>query len=318
MLLRWEFYGLALLAILAASHRTVAAEPAPKADFAVEEKSDRLIITDGGKLVAEYVFSDPIIKRPYYRHVHTPSGIQVTRNHPPVAGKDLDDHPTFHPGIWWGFGDINGEDFWRNKGTIRHERMETFVRGTNDSPNIFHYCSLVDSVGTRIAKVRFTMIWIRKILPPSKQSSYLLYYNVSVESDDRELAFGDQEEMGLGVRLASPLAEKNGGVVTSEGPKTGAKAIWGTTARWCDYSGRIGENRVGVTMVAPIDPCWWHVRDYGLMVANDFGKRARPNEPDPVIRIKPGSSVDDLYHIIIHDDPDYDPAQVVAPMTKDD
>src|SRR5688572_13917128 len=93
-------YGFALLAILFVSHRTVAAEPAPKPGFAIEEKPDRLIITDGGRPVAEYVFNDPEIKRPYFRHVHTPSGIQVTRNHPPVAGKDLDDHPTFHPGIW--------------------------------------------------------------------------------------------------------------------------------------------------------------------------------------------------------------------------
>ena len=32
--------------------------------------------------------------------------------------QDLDDHPTMHPGLWLAFGDINGADFWRNKGRV--------------------------------------------------------------------------------------------------------------------------------------------------------------------------------------------------------
>ena len=63
------------------------------------------------------------ILRPYFCNVHAPGGIQVTRNHPPVAGQDATDHDTMHPGLWLAFGDINGQDFWRNKGRIEHVRF---------------------------------------------------------------------------------------------------------------------------------------------------------------------------------------------------
>ena len=41
------------------------------------------------------------------------------RTHPPGDG-DATDHATMHPGVWLAFGDINGEDFWRNKARIEH------------------------------------------------------------------------------------------------------------------------------------------------------------------------------------------------------
>jgi hypothetical protein len=309
-------YGLAVLSILAASHRPLAAQPPPKPTFSVEEKSDRLIITDGGRPVAEYVFNDPEIKRPYFRHVHTPSGIQVTRTHPPVEGKDLADHPTFHPGIWWGFGEINGEDFWRNKGTIRHERFDN--RTADDGAiSIRHYCSLVDSSGTVIGKAFFFTRWHRTPMLPSKRPSYWVCFDVALRSDDRELVLGDQEEMGLGIRLATQLAEKNGGLVTGHGDQKGAKSIWGTRSTWCDYSGRIDERQVGVTVVNRL-LSWWHVRDYGLLVVNGFGKRAQPDRTDPLIRLPPRTPWMTSYQLIIHDDPDYDPKQVVGLLTSED
>src|SRR6185436_18224508 len=89
--------------------------------------------------------------------------------------------------------------------------------------------------------------------------------------------FGDQEEMGFGVRVATPLAEKNGGaILTSEGLR-GAKTSWGQTAAWSDYSGVIGNRAVGVALFAAPEnfrPSWFHNRDYGLMVANSFGRKA--------------------------------------------
>ena len=51
------------------------------------------------------------------------TGVQVTRNHPPVKDVDAVDHDTMHPGIWLGFGDISGQDFWRNKATMEHLRF---------------------------------------------------------------------------------------------------------------------------------------------------------------------------------------------------
>ena len=105
-----SFILVGVATLLAADRRTVAAE------FAVQQKPDRVIITDAGRPVATYVFRDDKILRPYFANVHAPGGIQVTRNHPPVPGKDATDHDTMHPGVWLAFGNLSGQDFWRQRG----------------------------------------------------------------------------------------------------------------------------------------------------------------------------------------------------------
>ena len=78
-----------------------------------------LQITIAGKPFASYIFEDAKIRRPFFANVKAPNGIQVTRNHPP-KDKDATDHDTMHPGIWLGFGDLGGSDFWRNRGIVKH------------------------------------------------------------------------------------------------------------------------------------------------------------------------------------------------------
>ncbi|MEQ8788421.1 MAG: hypothetical protein RIC55_19075 [Pirellulaceae bacterium] len=51
------------------------------------------------------------------------------RNRPPVKGKDLDDAPTMHPGLWLAFGDIDCADFWRNNARVRHVRYAEEPQG---------------------------------------------------------------------------------------------------------------------------------------------------------------------------------------------
>jgi len=51
--------------------------------------------------------------------------------------------------------------------------------------------------------------------------------------------------------------------------------IWGKTADWCDYDGIINQRQVGVTLIADpqnFRPSWFHARDYGLLLANAFGR----------------------------------------------
>jgi hypothetical protein len=101
----------------------------------------------------------------------------------------------------------------------------------------------------------------------------------------REFAFGDQEEMGLGIRVATPLRVEagdgslppgNGTMTDSEGRKNGAE-IGGNSADWCDYSGSLNGQRVGMTIFCHpknFRPSWFHARDYGFLAANAFGRAA--------------------------------------------
>ena len=68
-----------------------------------ESGPGRLVISIGGRPLATYFYADQVTTRPYFAHVHAPTGVQVTRNHPPKPS-DLQDHATLHPGIWLAFG----------------------------------------------------------------------------------------------------------------------------------------------------------------------------------------------------------------------
>src|SRR5262245_53692331 len=175
------------------------------ADFATEQRSDCLIITHDSMPVAHFVFADTNILRPYFAHVHTPDGIQVTRNHPPIADVDPVDHPTMHPGIWLAFGDINGQDFWRNKATIRHEKFTITPETSKNQLTFATESSLVSTNGDTLAKLSSTFRLI------SIQDGYLLSWRALFEPLTENFTFGDQEEMGFGARVATPLSEKNGG-----------------------------------------------------------------------------------------------------------
>src|SRR5688572_11649993 len=92
-------------AIRADEQAGTAQEPVEAKSAAVAFKQDDggLQIFVGTQIIAEYVFKDDHILRPFFRHLKTPSGVQVTRTQPPVKGLDLDDHPTMHPGLWLAF-----------------------------------------------------------------------------------------------------------------------------------------------------------------------------------------------------------------------
>jgi len=265
--------------ILAATALTITCS-APAADFAVEQRPDRLIITHDSKPVAHFVFADTNILRSYFAHVHTPDGIQVTRNHPPIAGVDPADHPAMHPGIWLAFGDISGQDFWRNKATIRHDKFTAQPKATKDQLTFATKSTLIATNGNTLAKLDSVFVL------QSASGGYLFLWKATFTPETDYFTFGDQEEMGFGIRIATPLSEKNGGSVKNSDGLTGAKNTWGKTSTWCDYSGDLSNRLVGITVMSDpknFRPSWFHSRDYGLIVANPFGQKAfTKGEPSSV------------------------------------
>ena len=86
--------------------------------FDFVKRSNSLEIYLDGSSIAIYVWNDPKTTRPHFKQIKAIDGkTQVTRNHPPQKG-DFEDHGTYHPGIWWGFGDVGGNDYWRMKARI--------------------------------------------------------------------------------------------------------------------------------------------------------------------------------------------------------
>ena len=232
-------------------------------------------ILSGDNVIASYVTNDPAITRPFWCNLKTLTGRSVTRSHPPAPG-DLDDHATMHPGIWIAFGDVSGNDYWRLKAVVRHA-------GWGEPP------SVVDGVVRLTARNEYLIAGRSDVLMEDTThwtarpvaDGWLLTAEARFvpRSDDAKAVFGDQEEMGLGVRAATAIAERTGmgrTVRDSEGRETAA-GVWGKSATWCDYAATTDTNRFGFTIYPAADnfrPCWWHVRDTGLMVANPFGRKA--------------------------------------------
>jgi len=251
-----------------------------------ERETERLGILFDGTRVATYVWDDPAIPRPYFCNILAPNGAQVTRNHPPnpVADKGNDDHPGFHPGIWLAFGDVDGQDYWRNKARVRHGGFIT-EPAAGDRIGHFEVLNVYEAPAGATPEVvceercRYTF----HVTP----SGYLLVVDSTFQSKDHPFTFGDQEEMGLGVRLATPLSVKHGtGLLENSEGGRNEEGTWGRSANWCAGLGRAGGAWLGMSvMVHPgnFRPSWFHSRDYGLIVANPFGKKAMTGPDDDAV-----------------------------------
>jgi hypothetical protein len=278
----------------------VMAVPAVRADDEVSftTGADSLQIAVGGRPFATYVFRDEKIPRPYLAHVRAPSGTQVTRNHPPIEGTDATDHDTFHPGIWLAFGDLSGADFWRNKAKVKHVEFVEQPTAKRDGGQFAVKNRY--ALGDKIICDEVCRITIRV-----RPAGYLILWDSQFTGSD-DFYFGDQEELGLGVRVATPLAVKNGGRMTNSDGLENGQQIWGKQADWCDYSGTIDARPLGVLLVP--DPrnfrrSWFHARDYGFLAANPFGRNAFTGGAKSKVTVRKGQSLRLRFALLIHSGP---------------
>lgn len=280
--------------------------------FSFREHNDRLEIFFKAQQIATYLKQHPRLTRRALVNLRTPEGIQVTRNFPPRRPEDIDPgyqaedgiiHPVMHPGLWIGFGDVNGNDYWRLQAQVQfngYVEPPAGSRGTGSFAvsNLFLSEDRQDVVCNEITRYRFERT----------PDGLILRIDAEYQSDKHDFYFGDQEESGLAVRVASPLRVQGGSgtILNDRGERNGAQ-VWGKEARWFDYVGTVQGREVGV-MVLPDPgnprPSWLHARDYGVVVFNPFPKQPRERrEPYVKTSIKRGETFRLSYAILIHDRP---------------
>ena len=280
----------------------------PPVEFA--RGDGRVTVAIDGLPIAMYCYNDERITRPYFAHVRAPGGVQVTRHHPPIEGQDLMDHDTFHPGIWMSFGDISGSDFWRIKARVRQAEFVEEPRGGQGRGTFAVRNEYLDQKDPSKVVCNETARYTFLVRP----AGYLLLWD-STFAGDNEFYFGDQEEMGLGFRVATPLrvAAKgpanvppgNGTILDSQGRKN-EKQIWGNSATWCDYSGTMAGQRLGMSIFPHPNnfrPSWFHARDYGILEANQFGRKAFGKGEISKVVVHPGEKFRIRYGVLIHSGP---------------
>ena len=283
------------LVLMFAATTSVAAEPAAGVVF--KSGQDRVEISVGGRPFAVYVFADKKIQRPYFTAVKAPSGQQVTRHHPPRAGVDSTDHDTMHPGIHLAFGELGGSDFWRNRGRVVHDGFVEVPRGGASGGGFVVRNKYL--AGSR--RVCQELCRHRVLIRPH---GILLTYESRFSSASADFAFGDQEEMGLGVRVDRELRVKGGrGMITDSEGRKNEKAVWGHQALWCGYSGVKHGHHVGLVLMPHpknFRKSWFHARDYGFLVANPFGRRAFTKGQPSRIRVGKGKVFRLRYGVLVH------------------
>jgi hypothetical protein len=147
------------------------------------------------------------------------------------------------------------------------------------------------------------------------EHAFLLTWEAEIRGEGPQLVFGDQEEMGLGVRVATELTEKSGGLVVNSDGVKGAKSVWGNPAAWAVYS-RERDGRIQGVAIFPAaanpNPTWWHSRDYGAIVANGFGGRVLPASANGKLVVKPGEALKLRYDLLLFDTPAAAPIDFAA------
>ncbi len=307
-----------LLAAAAAAWPAPSPASAEALAYAVERRDGSLAITRDGRPVVDYVFRDPKIPRPYFARLHAPDGTPVTRSQPPVKGTDPTDHDTLHPGLWLAFGDLNGVDFWRNRGRIEHVR---FAAGPAADARQLSFAveeRYLAPGGEEVCRgtSAYGLVAGSSLQPPLPGT--LLLIRAVLRAQGEPLTFGPQHETGLGVRVATPLIVKggSGSIVGSHGGRNEA-GNWGRAGTWWDYAGTAGGRRAGILMLADAGnprPVWAHARDYGFLAMNPTGPPAKPvdSEPSVPFTVPRDGTLAMTFAVLLHAQPAAEPWNAAA------
>jgi hypothetical protein len=285
----WRGVAWATLATLGTWTLSVAAE-APPASVKIEVPNDHVInFTVGKELVTSYHIG-PDAAKPYFWPLNAPNGVAVTRAWPmekPQPGEQTD-HVHQKSG-WFSHGDVipegievkqkikgvEGVDFWsEGEG---HGRIVCVKVGepeqAKDHARVITNNEWRTADGVKVLDEKRTMsLYV-------VNGERLLVMEIDLWADVCPVTFGDTKEGSFGVRVRTEMTEEKGkGKITNADGNAGEKGTdgcWGRISAWCDYSGPLDGKTAGIALMADPDnpyPSCWHVRGYGLMAANPFGR----------------------------------------------
>jgi hypothetical protein len=297
---------LPLLITLQAGIAAFAGEPsAAQKGVQIIQLSDRLRIEINGALFSEYFYKD--VPRPYFYPLIGPGGKAMTRDWPMKSPPGEEhDHP-HHRSLWYAHGSVNGQDFWTEQtgfGKIVHDGFTEISSGEKVGV-IRSRDKWIAADGTVICTDDRTL----RIYTTRARDERVFDFEVVLHASNGEVTFGDTKEGTMAVRLAETMRLKgttgHGHIINSAGIKD--DDTWGKRADWCDYSGPVDGQLVGIAIFDhpqnPRHPTWWHVRDYGLFAANPFGQHDFEKLADKnagAMKIAAGRSVTFRYRFYLH------------------
>jgi hypothetical protein len=286
-------------------------------ELSVKESPGVLAFYSGDKLITKFQYEG--YTKPIFFPVQSPAGARLTRNWPIV--KDTPNEATDHPhqkSAWFVHGDIvaegiesksppkgvKGFDFWsENAGAGKV--VCTGVKITKREPK---HIVVVTKNEWRSAEGTKILDETRTIHVRQLDGAWLIVVDSDLFASVATLVYEDTKEGSFGLRINESIKGKNGGKIQNAEGKIGEKECWGYPSDWCDYSGNIDGKVAGVAILCdpknPYPSCF-HVRDYGLMAANPFG-RGKSGFPamkgrSDLVRQEKGQHLHFRYGYLLHD-----------------
>lgn len=288
-------------ALLLASAVAAAAAGPEATAFRFAAGADRVEVTLDGKPVTSFHYAEKWDK-PFLWPIRTLGGTVISRGWPiePRAGEAADH--AWHRGFWWGHGDINGEDFWREKPDKSTSRLVVDGKPSISKSSLEARLAMVTPKGKRMGTVTETYAFARD------GANLLIDASILVSADaGAALRFGDTDDGGFAFRLSDEFREDRGATLTNSDSLTGTDQIWGKPAKWTDYSGTVNGARLGVTMIDhPANvrhPTRWHARGYSLNAANPFALRSftKDKSADGSYSLPAGEKLRLRYLVVVHE-----------------
>ena len=267
-------------------------------------EGDHIDVVMRGEEFTTYHYRKELMK-PFLCPIIGPFGHTVTRGDESPEGHSHDH--IHHRSIWVSYGEVNGADFWgegEHSGRQVHKNFNKLAEGS-----VFGRIYATNEWITRDGK--------RKMVEESRdmrfynlpRSQRIIDVTVHFFASDGDVFFGDTKEAGLiSVRVYPTMTVSPPGTGRIENAFGGINEseTWGRMAQWCDYSGIVDSNKVGI---AVFDwhknfrhPTYWHVRNYGLMTANIFGRGTFEGDPgkDGSWTLRAGERLSLSYRIYVH------------------
>ncbi len=301
---------MAFLTILPAAH-------AQGGKVTIKSVKDAYEFYVGAELVTRYHAAG--YAKPIFWPVNAPGGVPLTRNYPPPEGQAAD-HP-HQKSAWFCHGDVIpegidfkspiknviGVDYWseaKGHGKIVLEKV-----AIRDDPKQ-GYVELKSQNKWNTASGTTIMDETRTIRLYDLGQARLIVVEIDLHASVCPITFGDTKEGAFGIRINDVInAGKTGkGKIQNAEGKIGEKDCWGQISNWCDYSGPVDGKQVGLAVLADPKnphPSCWHVRGYGLMAANPFGRDKHAKFPavkgnNELVRLEKGKHLVLRYGMLLH------------------
>lgn len=294
----------------------MAALPAA-AQVKITAGAEKVTVEIGGKPFTDFYVAGAGVMKPYLHPLRAASGTYVTRMWPmeKVAEEENSQRDHQHQrGMWFAHDSVNGLDFWNNEASYTTpKRGKMILKGPVQVTS-----------GKKMGTIRAVFDWqdLAGVTQLTESRTMTFHDDPKLRIVDMDVTltavkpvvFGDTKDGVFGIRLRPVLQEEaqkgdkfpvTGHITNAEGLAT-EKLVWGKPSAWCDYSGEIAGEKLGIAILDhpsnPRHPVRFHVRGYGLFAANPFGLSVFTGDKsqDGSLKLEPGKTLRFRYRVVIH------------------